>query len=105
MYLIDNNIHLSVIVFKLISNILCLSVIFCFDGSPQPSWDRTCTAAAAASLLFELQSVPQLSSFGLAEQVEAVEDGLESLLEALTARRLRRGRSITRKVRHNRDIC
>ncbi|KAL1812822.1 uncharacterized protein LOC108226202 [Daucus carota subsp. sativus] len=72
---------------------------------PQPSWDRTCTAAAAASLLFELQSVPQLSSFGLAEQVEAVEDGLESLLEALTARRLRRGRSITRKVRHNRDIC
>lgn len=72
---------------------------------PQPSWDRTCTAAAAASLLFELQSVPQLSSFEMEEHGEAIEDGLESLLEALTARRLRRGRSITRKVRHNRDIC
>ncbi|XP_074364606.1 uncharacterized protein LOC141705614 isoform X2 [Apium graveolens] len=72
---------------------------------PQPSWDRTCTAAAAASLLFELQSVPQFSSIGLEEHGEAVEEGLETLLEALTTRRVRKGRSITRKVRHNRDIC
>lgn len=71
---------------------------------PQPSWDRTCTAAAAVGLLLELQSVPEHRSFGLDEQAEAVEDGLEILLEALTTRRLRMGRSITRKVRHNRNL-
>ncbi|KAK3006003.1 hypothetical protein RJ639_016018 [Escallonia herrerae] len=72
---------------------------------PQPSWDRTCTAAAAISLLYELQLLPQFSSFELGEQAEALEDGLEVLLEALTGRRLRMGRSITRKERHRSDIC
>ncbi|KAL5864888.1 hypothetical protein ACOSQ3_002402 [Xanthoceras sorbifolium] len=72
---------------------------------PQPSWDRTCTAAAAIGLLSELQLLPEFSSYGLEEQAEAVEDALVVLLEALTARRLRMGRSITRKLRHNRDIC
>ncbi|XP_023532105.1 uncharacterized protein LOC111794368 [Cucurbita pepo subsp. pepo] len=72
---------------------------------PQPSWDRTCTAAAAASLLFELQLIPRLSSVGLEKQGEALEDSLEVLLEALTSRRIRMGRSITRKVRHATSFC
>ncbi|XP_051148005.1 uncharacterized protein LOC127263098 isoform X2 [Andrographis paniculata] len=72
---------------------------------PQPSWDRTCTAAAAASLLDELQLLPDFSSCGLDKQATAVENALEVLLEALTARRLRMGRSISRRERHNRDIC
>ncbi|XP_061357665.1 uncharacterized protein LOC133301969 isoform X2 [Gastrolobium bilobum] len=70
---------------------------------PQPSWDRTCTAAAAAGLLSELQLLPLFNSFGLDNQAEAVEHALTVLLEALTSRRLRMGRSITRKVRHT--IC
>ncbi|CAI8592608.1 unnamed protein product [Vicia faba] len=71
---------------------------------PQPSWDRTCTAAAAAGLLSELQLLPRFSSVGLDKQSEAVEHALTVLLEALTKRRLRMGRSITRKVRPN-NIC
>ncbi|XP_042520678.1 uncharacterized protein LOC122094087 [Macadamia integrifolia] len=68
---------------------------------PQPSWDRTCTAAAAIGLLSELHDLPELSSLGLDKQAEAVEDTLVVLLEALTSRRLRMGRSITRKERQN----
>ncbi|KAF3952508.1 hypothetical protein CMV_021942 [Castanea mollissima] len=64
---------------------------------PQPSWDRTCTAAAAIGLLSELQLLPEFTSYGLDKQAEAVEDALVALLEALTTRRLRMGRSITRK--------
>jgi len=70
---------------------------------PQPAWDRTCTAAAAAGLLWELSSRPELISFGLEKQAEAVECSLDNLLDALTARRLRLGRSITRKQRHSRN--
>ncbi|KAM1060927.1 uncharacterized protein LOC126611479 [Malus sylvestris] len=70
---------------------------------PQPSWDRTCTAGAAIGLLSELQLIPEFSSVGLDKQAEAVEDTLVVLLEALTNRRLRMGRSISRKVRHT--IC
>ncbi|CAJ1956572.1 unnamed protein product [Sphenostylis stenocarpa] len=66
---------------------------------PQPSWDRTCTAAAAAGLLSELQLLPQFSSIELDKQAEAVEHALTVLLDALTKRRVRMGRSITRKVR------
>lgn len=72
---------------------------------PQPSWDKTCTAAAAAGLLNELAVVLESSSFGFVKQSEAVEDALSALLDALTRRRLRMGRSITRRERHNRDIC
>ncbi|KAL4280752.1 hypothetical protein GQ457_03G006500 [Hibiscus cannabinus] len=72
---------------------------------PQPSWDRTCTAAAAIGVLSELQLLPECSIHGLDKQADAVEDALVVLLEALTTRRLRMGRSITRKVRHSRDIC
>ncbi|CAL1406583.1 unnamed protein product [Linum trigynum] len=67
---------------------------------PQPSWDRTCTAAAAAGLLFELQELIGFSCFGLEKQGEALEDAVSLLLDALTTRRLRMGRSITRKTRH-----
>ncbi|TVU09024.1 hypothetical protein EJB05_42463, partial [Eragrostis curvula] len=70
---------------------------------PQPAWDRTCTAAAAAGLLWELHMRPDLSAFELEKQAEAVECSLDILLDALTARRIRLGRSITRKQRHNRN--
>nr|BAK05785.1 predicted protein [Hordeum vulgare subsp. vulgare] len=70
---------------------------------PQPAWDRTCTAAAAAGLLSELHMRPELSAFKLEEQAEAVECSLDVLLDALTVRRVRLGRSITRKQRHRRD--
>uniref|UniRef100_A0A453S8W3 tRNA-uridine aminocarboxypropyltransferase n=1 Tax=Aegilops tauschii subsp. strangulata TaxID=200361 RepID=A0A453S8W3_AEGTS len=70
---------------------------------PQPAWDRTCTAAAAAGLLSELHMRPELSAFKLEEQAEAVECSLDILLDALTVRRVRLGRSITRKQRHRRD--
>ncbi|CAN0915031.1 GPI-anchored protein LLG3 [Linum grandiflorum] len=56
---------------------------------PQPSWDRTCTAAAAAGLLFELQELAGFSCIGLEKQGEALENNLAALLEALTTRRLR----------------
>ncbi|KAF9588504.1 hypothetical protein IFM89_012054 [Coptis chinensis] len=72
---------------------------------PQPSWDRTCTAAAALGLLSELCLLPEFSSHGLDKQAERLEDSLDALLEALTARRLRMGRSITRTERHKGDIC
>ncbi|KAJ6975829.1 hypothetical protein NC653_031608 [Populus alba x Populus x berolinensis] len=71
---------------------------------PQPSWDRTCTAAAAIGLLSELQVLPQFSSYGLDKQNEALENAVDVLLEALTARRLRMGRSITRRLRHSSNI-
>ncbi|KAI3921299.1 hypothetical protein MKW92_036675 [Papaver armeniacum] len=67
---------------------------------PQPSWDRTCTAAAALGLLSELHLLPKFSSIGLDKHAEAIEDGLEILLKALTGRRLRMGRSITRTEKY-----
>uniref|UniRef100_A0A0A9DB24 Uncharacterized protein n=1 Tax=Arundo donax TaxID=35708 RepID=A0A0A9DB24_ARUDO len=70
---------------------------------PQPAWDRTCTAAAAAGLLWELHMRLDLGAFELEKQGEAVECSLDILLNALTARRVRLGRSITRKERHNRN--
>lgn len=72
---------------------------------PQPSWDRTCTAAAAVGLLSDLQVLPQFNSYCIDKQVEAVEDALDALLEALTKRRLRMGRSITRKMRNCSNLC
>lgn len=75
-----------------------------FENRPQPSWDRTCTAAAAIGLLAELHTVPSFSTFGLENQAEAVENGLDVLLDALTARRLRMGRSITRRERRSNHI-
>ncbi|KAJ9550238.1 hypothetical protein OSB04_014283 [Centaurea solstitialis] len=72
---------------------------------PQPSWDRTCTAAAAVGLLDELHDVSQFSSLRLDKQAEAVENSVDVLLASLTARRLRMGRSISRAQRHHNDIC
>lgn len=72
---------------------------------PQPSWDRTCTAAAAIGLLDELHLVSQFNLLGLDKQAEAVENSVDVLLAALTARRLRMGRSITRTQRHHDDFC
>lgn len=71
---------------------------------PQPSWDRTCTAAAAAGLLSELHLLPRFSLFRLDKEADVIEDTLEILLDALTARRVRMGRSITRKVRGGTNI-
>ncbi|KAK9698761.1 hypothetical protein RND81_08G129300 [Saponaria officinalis] len=76
---------------------------FCFRKCrPQPSWDRICNTAAG--LLSELQQLPQFSPYCLDKQCENLEDALDALLEALTARRLRMVRSITRKTRVNTQI-
>ncbi|KAL8267696.1 hypothetical protein R6Q59_001494 [Mikania micrantha] len=72
---------------------------------PQPSWDRTCTAAAAIGLLDELHLLSQFNSLGLDKQAEAVENSVDVLLASLTNRRIRMGRSITRRQRHHNDIC
>ncbi|CAI9299568.1 unnamed protein product [Lactuca saligna] len=72
---------------------------------PQPSWDRTCTAAAAIGLLDELHLVSEFESLGLNKQAEAVENSVDVLLASLTGRRLRMGRSITRRLGHHDDIC
>lgn len=95
-----SNFPKSLVMFNLVFNWLC-----CVNGRPQPSWDRTCTAGAAIGLLSELQLLPEFSSFGFDKQAEALEDTLVILLEALTTRRVRMGRSITRKVRHMSGIC
>ncbi|KAJ0959756.1 hypothetical protein J5N97_000565, partial [Dioscorea zingiberensis] len=50
---------------------------------PQPSLDRTCTAAAAIGLLSELHVLPEFRSHGFDKQAEVVEDALVVLLEAL----------------------
>ncbi|KAL8151056.1 hypothetical protein V2J09_020864, partial [Rumex salicifolius] len=71
---------------------------------PQPSWDRTCTAGAAAGLLSELHLLPRFSLYGLDKEADIIEDTVEILLGALTARRVRTGRSITRKVRGGTNI-
>ncbi|KAJ0429618.1 putative DTW domain-containing protein DTWD2/YfiP [Helianthus annuus] len=72
---------------------------------PQPSWDRTCTAGAAVGLLDELHLVSQFNSLGLDKQAEAVENSVDVLLASLTGRRLRMGRSVTRRQRHHDDFC
>lgn len=70
---------------------------------PQPSWDRTCTAAAAAAVLSELSyHYQKLQLCGLDKQAEAVENGLSVLLEALTARRVKMGRC---KERNRQFYC
>ncbi|KAJ4774449.1 DTW domain-containing protein [Rhynchospora pubera] len=71
---------------------------------PQPAWDRTCTTAASAGLLSELDLHEEFRGLGLDKQADAIEDSLDILLDALTARRRRVGRSITRKKRHNNCI-
>ncbi|XP_078177123.1 DTW domain-containing protein [Carex rostrata] len=71
---------------------------------PQPGWDRTCTAAAAAGLLSELGLREEFGGLGFDKQANTIENSLDILLDALTKRRLRMGRSITRKQRHNNCI-
>ncbi|VFQ83236.1 unnamed protein product [Cuscuta campestris] len=71
---------------------------------PQPSWDRTCTAAAASGLLQELHLLPAFDSYELDKHADAIEDALEVLLDVLTKRRLRMGRPIAREGRHCSNI-
>ncbi|RAL41773.1 hypothetical protein DM860_008955 [Cuscuta australis] len=71
---------------------------------PQPSWDRTCTAAAASGLLQELHLLPAFDSYELDKHADAIEDALEVLLDVLTQRRLRMGRPVAREGRHCSNI-
>lgn len=66
------------------------------DLRPQPSLDRTCTAAAAAQLLRELDLREELVGFHLNNAADAVEDALQHLLDALTTRREQMGRAVMR---------
>lgn len=99
-----NNILNSLYYYSLLQN-SSVSQFLHLICRPQPSWDRTCTAAAAIGLLSELSLLPQLSSYGLDKQADSVEEALVVLLDSLTGRRLRMGRSITRKVRNTINIC
>ena len=67
-----------------------------FSSRPQPSLDRTCTAAAAAQLLRELDLRQGFKHYGLTEAADGLEYALEHLLDALTTRRERMGRAIIR---------
>ncbi|KAF6138993.1 hypothetical protein GIB67_010719 [Kingdonia uniflora] len=71
---------------------------------PQPSWDLKCTAAAAIGLLSEMHLLPELTSHGLDKQADELENALHTLLDALTTRRLRMGRSITRAVKDRNNV-
>ncbi|MCO5596463.1 hypothetical protein L7F22_050526 [Adiantum nelumboides] len=59
---------------------------------PQPSLDRTCTAAAAAQLLRELDLREDLVGCQLGKSAVVLDEALEHLLEVLTTRRERMGR-------------
>lgn len=63
---------------------------------PQPSLDRTCTAAAAAQLLLELDLRKELIGCCLGKAADAIEEALQHLLNALTTRRQRVGRATFR---------
>ncbi|KAH9330775.1 hypothetical protein KI387_002883, partial [Taxus chinensis] len=59
---------------------------------PQPSLDRTCTAAAAIQLLYDLSVLQELELKKLAQSAEGLEDTLDLLLNALSSRRQRHGK-------------
>ncbi|CAM6106203.1 unnamed protein product [Calypogeia fissa] len=69
------------------------------DLRPQPSTERTCTAAAAAQLLLELSRRSELAGAGLDRSSQLLEDALESLNNALISRRSRDGRTTSRAER------
>ncbi|KAH7434968.1 hypothetical protein KP509_06G043000 [Ceratopteris richardii] len=60
---------------------------------PQPSLDRTCTAAATAQLLRELDLKDELSGCELGQAAAALDEGLKELLQALTIRLEKSGRA------------
>lgn len=66
---------------------------------PQPSRDRTCTAAACVQLLYELSSHRDLELKKLAQSAEALDDSLDLLLSVLSSRRQRHGKPIIRAQR------
>lgn len=62
------------------------------DLRPQPSLDRTCTAAAAAQLLRELDFREDLAGCQLGKAAAVLDEALQRLLDALTTRHQRTGR-------------
>lgn len=66
---------------------------------PQPSTERTCTAAAAAQLLLELSTRSELAGVGLDQSAQLLDAALESLNNALITRRSRDGRCTSRADR------
>ncbi|GBG82675.1 hypothetical protein CBR_g35040 [Chara braunii] len=63
---------------------------------PQPSLERSCTAAAAANLLRELDASDTLSSFQLSHSADAIDQAVKVLLDALSERRERHGKPALR---------
>ncbi|KAI5073786.1 hypothetical protein GOP47_0011799 [Adiantum capillus-veneris] len=61
---------------------------------PQPSLDRTCTAAAVVQLLRELDLREDLVGCQLEKAADALDEALQRLLEVLTTRRERKGRGL-----------
>eukprot|EP00899_Mesostigma_viride_P022664 jgi/Mesvir1/3582/Mv12045-RA.1 len=60
---------------------------------PQPSMDRTCTAAAASTLLRELHVNPDFADLGMERAADSVDDALTFLLERLRVLRGRTGKA------------
>jgi len=67
---------------------------------PQPSIEKTCTAAAAGQLLRELHQIPLLANFNLDSTADTIDNAVDCLSDALVGRRRRVGRPLVRTRRH-----
>lgn len=68
---------------------------------PQPSMEKTCTAAAAGQLLRELHQTPTFAGHDLDLTADTIDEAVDCLSEALVGRRQRVGRPVTRSRRHD----
>lgn len=70
-----------------------------FVCRPQPSIEKTCTAAAAAQLLRELHQRPFFAGHSLDKTADTIDNAVNTLSEALVDRRRRVGRPLVRNRR------
>lgn len=68
---------------------------------PQPSMEKTCTAAAAGQLLRELNQKTPFSGHDLHLTADTIDEAVDCLSDALVGRRRRVGRPVTRSRRHD----
>lgn len=81
-------------------NMMCLDC----NCSPQPSIEKTCTAAAAGQLLRELHQISLLASFNLDSTADTIDNAVDCLSDALVGRRRRVGRPLVRTRMHGTSI-
>ncbi|KAG0607997.1 hypothetical protein M758_8G070200 [Ceratodon purpureus] len=68
---------------------------------PQPSMEKTCTAAAAGQLLRELNQTSAFAGHDLDLTADTIDEAVDCLSEALVGRRRRVGRPVTRSRRRD----